>query len=126
MLFYKIPLSEEGNDACLPSASKWLTVPMSLLSISQILLLVFWFAFTALVFILALIARFYETSSGQKTYYRLYVVPILTMGFASARYASIRQWGGDWLADLFSFIGGMTTLTLSLFLYRQMTNGRKT
>ncbi len=98
---------------------------MSAISISQILFLVFWFVFAFLIFILALIARFYEESSGQSTYYRLYAIPVLAMGGASVRYVNIRRWGDDWLADLLGFVGGVILLGLCLHLYRQMTNGRR-
>lgn len=98
---------------------------MSTISLSQVLILIFWFAFALLIFILALIARFYETSSGNPTYYRLYVIPVLALGAASARYVSINQWGHDWLGDTLSFIGGSVLLGLCLYLYQQMTDGRR-
>ncbi len=98
---------------------------MSTISLSQVLILVFWFAFALLIFILALIARFYESSSGNVTYYRLYVIPVVALGGASARYASINQWGHDWLGDMLTFVGGAVLLGLCLLLYRQMTNGRR-
>lgn len=94
---------------------------MDTISLSQSLHLIAWFCIAFLVFILALIARFYESSSGETTYYRLYVIPVLALGIAAARYASLNRWGGDWLGDSLSFIGGTTLLGLCLFLYRQMT-----
>lgn len=98
---------------------------MSTVSVSQISILVFWFIFAFLIFILALIARFYESSSGQITHYRLYIVPVLTMGVAIVRYVNVHQWGGDWFGDLLSFWAGILLIVLCVHLYRQMTNGRK-
>ncbi|MCB9438161.1 MAG: hypothetical protein H6673_14385 [Anaerolineales bacterium] len=94
---------------------------MDTISLSQSLHLIAWFCIAFLIFILALIARFYESSSGEKTRYQFYAIPVLTLGFASARYASLNRWGGDWVGDGLSFIGGATLLGLCLFLYRQMT-----
>lgn len=98
---------------------------MTAISVNQVLLLVFWFASAMLIFILALIARFYETSTGQLTWYRLYIVPLLLMGGATARYVSVRRWGGDWLGDFLTFVSGAFLLVLCMNLYRQMTYRRK-
>lgn len=94
---------------------------MDTISLSQTLHLIAWFCIAFLIFILALIARFYETSSGEATYYQLYAIPVLALGIAMARYASLNRWGGDWVGDVLSSIGGATLLGLCLFLYRQMT-----
>ena len=98
---------------------------MTAISVNQVLLLVFWFASAMLIFILALIARFYETSSGQSTWHRLYAVPLLMMAGATARYVSIRRWGGDWVGDSLTFVSGAFLLVLCMTLYLQMTYRRK-
>ncbi len=96
-----------------------------LVSINQFLFLASWFAFAGVVFILALIARFYENLSGKQTYYRFFVVPVLTFGVAIARYVSVGQWTGDWLGDLLSTITGILLSGLCYVLYKQMTTRRK-
>jgi peptidoglycan/LPS O-acetylase OafA/YrhL len=98
---------------------------MNTISLSQVLLLVSWFAIGLLTYILALIARFYEASSGQPTFYRLYAVPVLVLGAATARYVSVQRWGDDWLGDALTFIGGAILIVLCVQLYRQMTNRRR-
>lgn len=95
---------------------------MNAISISLILLLVSWFALAALIFILALIARFYEQFTQQPTYYRWYVAPVMFYGMASARYASLNQWGRDWIADTLMFCGGGILIGLCYHLYQRMTH----
>lgn len=99
---------------------------METIVISQIALLIFWFALALLMFIMALIARFYEANTNQPTYYRWYVLPVLCVGLSSARYVSLHQWGSDLLADSLMFVGGLLLLGLCLRLYYSMTSGRKT
>jgi hypothetical protein len=98
---------------------------MNAISISLILLLTSWFALAALIFILALIARFYEQFTQQPTYYRWYVAPVMLYGLASARYASQSQWGGDWIADTIIFCGGAILTGLCYHLYRCMTHNNR-
>lgn len=98
---------------------------MNTISVSQILLLAFWFLFAFLVYILALIARFYEASSGQATYYRYYAVPIVAQGLATARYLVVHRWARDTVGDLLSLVGGLVLMVLCVHLYRQMTNRRR-
>jgi hypothetical protein len=97
---------------------------MSTITINQISLLLTWFFLTILVFLLALIARFYEKFSGETTYYKYYLVPVLLMGIATARYVSLDQWGGDIAGDIFLFGGGFALSGLCYHLYHQMTKGR--
>lgn len=98
---------------------------METIAISQVALLIFWFALALLMFILALIARFYEANTSQPTYYRWYAMPVVFMGFSSVRYVSLNQWGGDPLGDGLMALGGAALLGLCLKLYYSMTNGRK-
>lgn len=97
---------------------------MSIVTINQFLLLYSWFAIAALIAFMLLIARFYQSFSGESTYFQLYAIPFVLFGVAAVRYASINQMMGDWLGDLSSGIGGMVLLFLSLRLYRLMTSGR--
>lgn len=83
-----------------------------------------WLAGVGLIYMLALIARFYEVNSGEKTYYRYFVVPPVLFGSATARYSSLNRWGGDWIADILLFVGGAVLLGLCYYLYHRMTSGR--
>lgn len=92
--------------------------------LSQLLMLYTWFALAALLFFLALIARFYEKFSGEITRYRWFIVPAALFGIATVRYASIDRIAGDWVGDVLMGVGGIVLLALAAALYRQMTVGR--
>ncbi len=94
-------------------------------ALNQFLLLYVWFALAALISIMLLIARFYQNFSGEQTYFRLYLVPLVLFGVAAVRYASLNESYGDWLGDLASGVAGALLIWLSLHLYRLMTSGRK-
>ncbi len=96
---------------------------MGVLSISQFLVLFTWFPLALLMFFLMLIARFYQRFSARRTYYWLYLVPIVCYGAAAVRYASIDQVTGDLIGDTFGGIAAMTLAVLSLLLYRRMMSG---
>jgi hypothetical protein len=92
---------------------------------NQILLLYSWFPLAAVIAILMLIARFYENFSGDRTWYGLYLIPLVLFGAGSVRYASIDQIAGDAFGDLAMGAAGIVLLALSIWLYHQMTTGRK-
>ena len=54
-----------------------------------------------------LIARFYEQFSDQRTYYVLYLIPLVLFGGSSVRYASVNQVSGDLFGDLMAAAAGM-------------------
>ena len=83
-----------------------------------------WFPLAALLFLLLLIARFYEKFSGEHTYFRLFSLPIVLFGAATVRYASVNRMAGDALADAMMAVGGLVLTLLCLFLFRRMTAGR--
>ena len=96
---------------------------MNSIAISQAALLIFWFMLAMLIFVLALIARFYESNSGQPTYFRWYAAPIVLLGVGVVRYVSLNQWGDDPIGDILMFFGGTMLLVLCLRLYFTMTQG---
>jgi hypothetical protein len=95
------------------------------LSLDQFLLLFMWFPTTALFVFLLLIARFYEKFSGRRTFYRLFLAPILLFGAVSVRYASSDTLAGDGLADIAFGIGGIILIALCWNLYRLMIVNNK-
>lgn len=97
---------------------------MSPLSLSRFLLLYTWFPLAALLFVLLLIARFYEKFSGERTHYRLFSAPIVLFGLGTVRYASLNSAAGDPLADLLLGLAGVLLIMLCANLYRQMLFGR--
>ena len=97
---------------------------MSASALSQLLILYTWFVLAGVLAFLLLIARFYEKFSGQRTHFRLYLMPILLFGAAAVRYASIDQVAHDPYGDLLTASGGTLLAVLCLHLYRRMLSGR--
>jgi hypothetical protein len=93
-------------------------------SIHQILTIYAWFVLSGLLFLMALIARFFERLSGQRTYYQLFVVPVLAFAGATVRLTSLDQVVGDKLTGILLAIGGASLIALCLNVYRLMTSGQ--
>jgi len=95
---------------------------MSSVSLHQFLTVYAWFGVGALLILLALIARFYERLSGERTYYRWFAVPVLAFAGAAIRLAYLNRVTGDRWADLCLLAGGISLATLCLNIYRRMTS----
>jgi hypothetical protein len=67
-----------------------------------------------------LIARFYETFSGETTYYRWLLLPVVLFGGAAVRYASLSRLTGDVFADVMFGTAGLVLIAFLLNLYRLM------
>jgi type II secretory pathway component PulF len=90
------------------------------LSLSQFLALYSWFLLAFILFILLLIARFYQRSSGRRTYFRLFALPVIAFGVATVRYAATDRITGDTLADLALGVAGICLMALLGVLYWHM------
>lgn len=89
-------------------------------SLNQALVLYTWFPLAALLFFLFLIARFYQRFSDKRTYFRLYLAPIVLFGAGLVRRASVGPLADDLLANGLMAAAGLTLLALSIQLYRRM------
>lgn len=87
------------------------------LTLNQLLMLFMWFPLAALLLFMFLIARFYEKFSQERTFFRLYLIPLVLFGASAVRYASADVIVGDSFADITSGIGGLCLLGLSIRLY---------
>lgn len=99
---------------------------MNTLSLNQFLMLYTWFPLAALLIFLLLIARFFERFSGVKTYFRLFLLPLIFFGAAAVRYAGTDHMAGDLAADAVMGVAGLVLLGLSLRLYWVMIYRRRT
>jgi len=91
-------------------------------SLNQVLSLYTWFPLVALLFIYLLIARFYHRFSGVRTYFWLYLIPMVLYGGSAVRYASVEHLDGDLLGDGFFLAGSVVLLALSTWLFHNMMN----
>jgi len=94
------------------------------LSLHQFLTIFSWFGLVALIFFMALIARFYERLSGQRTYYQFFIAPMLAFTVATVRFTSLDEITGDDWGDGALVIGGLILAALCIHIYRLMTSGR--
>ena len=90
-------------------------------ALSQFIILYDWFLLVGLLIFLMLIARFYEHFSGEKTYYQLFLVPMMLFGVDVVRRANYHN---DPAGSVFAGLAGLVLIGLSAFLYRRMTTGR--
>jgi hypothetical protein len=97
---------------------------MDNVSAHQFLMIYTWFGLTILVFLMALIARFYERLSGKRTYYQFFGVPVAAFAGATVRLVGVNHVVGDAWADAFLLVGGTTLAALCVHVYRLMTSGR--
>lgn len=94
------------------------------LSIHGLLTLVIWCGAALLLLLVALIARKYETLSGERTYYQGFAVPVLAWAGAAARLAHLDRVAGDALSDLLLAGGGVVLAGLCWHMVRRMTSGQ--
>ncbi|MCC6801640.1 MAG: hypothetical protein IT319_02050 [Anaerolineae bacterium] len=90
---------------------------------NQLIILFGWFLLVGLILFLMLIARFYQRFAGEKTYYQLFLIPMMLFGVQVVRRTNFSH---DPFGNLSAALGGVMLLALSLFLYRRMTKGRGT
>lgn len=89
--------------------------------------IVFWGIVVLLIVILYAIARFYQFTSGQRSYYGWFVVPITLLSAGAVRYATLGDFIGDpqGLGDLLIVAGAVTLVALSARLLKLMMGGRR-
>ena len=90
---------------------------MTAVALNQFLVLYTWFLLAALMLFMLLIARFYQNFSGERTYFRLFLLPVVLFGIAAVRYTSLQLVAHEMIADLLIAIGGFILLGLSIRLY---------
>jgi len=88
---------------------------------NQFIILYGWFLLVGLIVFLMLIARFYQRFAGEKTYYQLFLIPMMLFGVQIVRRANFSR---DPFGSLSAALGGVVLLALSIILYRRMTHGR--
>ena len=89
-------------------------------SLHQLLVLYTWFPLAALLFLVLLIARFYQKFSDERTFYWFYAVGIVIFGIFFVRSASLEVGMMDVIVTILSIVGGGLLIFLSLVLYRRM------
>lgn len=89
-----------------------------------LLTLYIWFAVGVLIFILNRIARFYQITSGRRSYYKLFNLPLLLLTGGAIRYATLGVLAGDVLGDVLVVLGAVSLTLLGGYLLQLMTGSR--
>ncbi len=90
--------------------------------LSNILLITAWAIICGLIAVLYRIARFYQLSSGRRSYYQAFTVPLLL--FAAGALATAIWPAAPLWSDLFMLFGGVILVGLGFYLLRLMTGNR--
>lgn len=94
--------------------------------ISRVLIAWAWVAATAILFCLYMIARFFQQKAGQRSYYQLFLIPLVLYLFASFQCLLPGcDYATDEMANALLFLAGSGTLALGGYLYNLMTGGRR-
>jgi hypothetical protein len=88
------------------------------------LTLYIWGVVGALIILLNRIARFYQLTSGRRSYYQLFWAPLACISLGALRYAMQGTLGGDVLGDGLMLIGGVLLIGLGYYLLKLMTGSR--
>lgn len=99
-----------------------MTDPQSLLT--DILALYTWGGISVLLFFLFAIARFFERKSSRKSFYPLFLLPIVFFVGGVLRYIVVGDFVGDLWGDLCRVLGGLLVCGLGYFLLHLMTGDR--
>jgi hypothetical protein len=102
--------------------------------LSSVLIVYSWLAAAALVLVLFLIGRFYEIRFGQRSYYQLFLVPLILFCVGAAWDAflanentgdPVLDFVGAFGPDLVFLVGGLALTALCYLLHRTMIGERK-
>jgi hypothetical protein len=84
-----------------------------------------WGIVCILIFFLFAIGRFYEEKSGRRSFYALFLVPLVLLGIAAIIYAPLSPLiVGNFWGDLVRCIGGIVLGGAGLYLLGLMIGGR--
>lgn len=100
--------------------------------VGLILGIIIWVGILMLQIVVMSIARFFERTSGQRTYHQLYFIPILLTGVSAFRYLWRVFWVddrwpdfvGDPVANILMFVAGLLLIGLSNALHEKMMGGK--
>jgi hypothetical protein len=95
-------------------------------TLTKLLMLCIWIGIGALILLLNRIARFYQLTSGVRTYHRMFFIPALFFLAGMLRYlVTDIGFAGDILGDIFFFLGGVSLTLIGYYLLQLMTGGRQ-
>ena len=88
------------------------------------LTLYIWALAAALLLALYGIARFYQRTAGERSFYQLFLLPLALFLAAGLRSAWTGRFGEDIAADVLLFLGGISLFAVGYYLHRLMMGRR--
>lgn len=95
---------------------------MSMETVSTVLLLIAWGVIGALVVVLYRIARFYQITSGRRSHYQWFGVPLALLAAAVVLHLVVGR--PNAASDVLLLLGGASLIGLGYSLLRLMTGSR--
>jgi hypothetical protein len=96
---------------------------MNLSTVNAVLLLIAWGVICVLIAVLYRIARFYQITSGRRSRYQWFGVPLMLL--AAAAVIDVLVVGGpNLVGDVLLLLGGASLIGLGYYLLRLMTGSR--
>ena len=92
-------------------------------TVNAILLLIAWLVICVLIAVLYRIARFYQLTSGRRSLYRWFLVPLVLLAAAAVTDLLIVGEPNVW-GDMLLLLGGASLIGLGYNLLRLMTGSR--
>ena len=92
---------------------------------TKLLTLYIWLGVATLMMLLYRIAHFYQITTGLRSHYRFFLVPMTLFIIGMVRnVTSNADISGDVIGDLSFFLGGIALSLIGYYLLRLMTGGR--
>ena len=92
-------------------------------TVNAVLLLIAWIVICVLIAVLYRIARFYQITSGRRSLYRWFLVPLVLLAAAAVTDLLIVGQPNVW-GDMLLLLGGASLIGLGYNLLRLMTGSR--
>ena len=91
----------------------------------KLLTLYIWAGVAVLLMLLYRIAHFYQVTTGLRSHYRYFLIPVVSFIVGMLRYLMTDiGFAGDVMGDLFFFLGGISLSLVGYYLLKLMTGGR--
>ena len=93
--------------------------------LTKLLTVIIWIGISTLLLLINRIARFYQLTTGVRSHYSLFLLPVVLFLGGMIRYLAVdSSFAGDVVGDTLFFLGGVCLFLMSYYLLKLMTGGR--
>ncbi len=90
-------------------------------SFQKIIEIYIWIVASSIMIFITAIARFYQNKFGIRTFYYLYIVPVIVLFAAAVQF----YYYDTFLSELIEFLGSATSFLATYYLFRIMVGVKK-